>query len=354
MANPFKFGTVVDEPYFTDRVNELAQIEHVLDSPNHLVLISPRRYGKSSLVRKAVKKSGRTAVFVNLQMAVDAEDLASLLLKEVFRSHRWEKVKHLMTHFRFTPTFSTTPTGDSIDISFQPSVDTTVVLEDVLALLEKVGRPDNRLVVVLDEFQEIMGMEKGLDKKMRAVMQEQQNVNYIILGSQETMMTEIFERKKSPFYHFGLLMGLKKIPYGDFINYIAERLPLSDTTSCLTIAADILDVTQCHPYYTQQLASQVWEILSYQQTDSNIVGQAVEQLTDAHDYDYERLWLNFNRSDRRVLQQLSLGKKPSAERSVPTSTIYSTVKRLIKAGYVLRNEEYEMEDPFFKRWIQRR
>lgn len=354
MANPFKFGTVVDEPYFTDRVQELAQIEHVLDSPNHLVLISPRRYGKSSLVRKAVKRSGRTAVSVNLQMAVDAEDLASLLLKEVFRSHPWEKVKHLMTHFRFMPTFSTTPTGDSIDISFQPLVDATVVLEDALALLEKVGRPDNRLIVVLDEFQEIMGMEKGLDKKMRAVMQEQQNINYIILGSQESMMTEIFERKKSPFYHFGSLMGLKKIPYEDFKNYIAERLPLRDASSCRDIAADILEVTRCHPYYTQQLASQVWEILSYQQADSNVVRQAVEQLTDAHDYDYERLWLNFNRSDRRVLQQLSLGKKPSADRSVPTSTIYSTVKRLIKAGYVLRNEEYEMEDPFFKRWIQRR
>ena len=52
MENPFKFGTVVEGKYFTDRVDERAFLEQILDSPNHAVLISPRRFGKSSLVKE--------------------------------------------------------------------------------------------------------------------------------------------------------------------------------------------------------------------------------------------------------------------------------------------------------------
>jgi hypothetical protein len=65
MENPFKFGTIVEEKYFTDRVNEVAYIKQFLMSANHLVLISPRRFGKSSLVAKAVKESKRKHITVS-------------------------------------------------------------------------------------------------------------------------------------------------------------------------------------------------------------------------------------------------------------------------------------------------
>ena len=67
------------------------------------------------------------------------------------------------------------------------------------------------------------------------------------------MMTDIFERVKSPFYHFGMLMRLNKIPYEDFKSYIADRL--KDVSEQPTqIADEILTFTSCHPYYTQQLS----------------------------------------------------------------------------------------------------
>ena len=243
MNNPFKFGSVVDEPYFTDRINELAYIKHSMNSANHIVLISPRRFGKTSLVKKAIKEINRPSIFINLQMAVSVENLASLLLKEIFKLRPFEKVKHLMTHFRIIPTISTNPFSDAVDVSFQPSLDSTAILEDAFALLEKVSSPTKRIITVFDEFQEIMGIEKGLDKRLRAIMQEQQNINYIFLGSQESMMTQIFERKKSPFYHFGMLMHLDKIPYDDFMQYITQRLPLKYDTQAKDIAKDILNTT---------------------------------------------------------------------------------------------------------------
>lgn len=354
MKNPFKFGTVVDDAYFTDRVKELEYIKRTMDSDNHLVLISPRRFGKTSLIRKATRQLSRPYIFINLQMAVSTESLAALILKEVFKLHPLEKIKHLMSHFRIIPTITTNPMGDAFDVSFQPTVDTGVVIEDALALLGRISTADNRLIVVFDEFQEIASIEKGLDKRLRAIMQEQSNINYIFLGSQESMMTQIFERKRSPFYHFGMLMHLNKIPHDDFMRYIEDRLPQSPHINKTDVATAILNVTKCHPYYTQQLASQVWNIMAFEDAESNIVGMAEDQLTMIHDLDFERLWMNFNKTDRYIMLLLAKGQNVSSVRTLPSSTMYSGLKRLTQSGYVIKATEYEVEDPFFKNWILRK
>lgn len=350
MKNPFKFGTLVDGEFFTDRVTELESIQRMLDSENHLVLISPRRFGKSSLVAKAVKASGRPSISLNMQNMLSIEDFASKILRELFRLYPLERIRHLMTHFRIAPMISTNPITNGIDVSFQPVINGIVLLEDAMALLEKVSTENKKLIVVFDEFQEIMNIRKGLDKQLRSIMQEQQHLNYILLGSQESMMTEIFERKKSPFYHFGKLMHLSKIPYEDFRTYVAERLPLKEASQN-SVVNDILSFTGLHPYYTQQLSAQVWEMITYDKLFDNVVSEAVNAIIQAHDLDFERLWLSFNRTDRFIMQSLSSNKNPMQNRQMATSTTFSAIKRLMKAGYVIRTEDYEVEDPFFKTWI---
>ena len=113
----------------------------------------------------------------------------------------------------------------------------------------------DRIIVVLDEFQEILDLDPRLDKKLRAIMQNQKNINYILLGSQESMMTDIFEKKKSPFYHFGELMRLGKLPRENFHKYLSERLKECFPNNSNEIADHILDYTFCHPYYSQQLVA---------------------------------------------------------------------------------------------------
>ena len=222
MGNPFKFGTIVDGQYFTDRTKELQYVEQILQSENHLVLISPRRFGKSSLVNKALEQTTRKHIVINMQSVTSVQNFASRLMSALFRLNPGEKMKHLMTHFRVVPTVSTNPMTGSVDVSFNPSMNSDVILEDAMELLQKVSTEKNRLIVVLDEFQEIDGI-KGFDKQLRSIMQTQQHINYVFLGSQESMMESIFEKKKSPFYHFGQLMRLAKIPYEDFKQYVAER-----------------------------------------------------------------------------------------------------------------------------------
>lgn len=356
MENPFKFGTVVDSPYFTDRVEELARIAEILNSRNHLVVISPRRFGKTSLVRKAVEQAGRQYVFVNIQQVTSVEDLASLLLKGIIRQHPLERIKHLMRNFRVVPTFSTNPFNDAVEVSFQPSLNNIATIEDTLSLAEKVSTDDNRMIIVLDEFQEILGVEKGIDKKLRAMMQEQKMVNYVFLGSQESMMTQIFERKKSPFYHFGQLMRLDKIPYDDFLTYIIERLDMLDSYELKkSTARQILSETSCHPYYTQQLSSVVWDFLVYHNVSpDDVVVMAIEKLVRVHDLDFERLWLTFNKTDRKLLQILCSGMSPYEQRGMPSSTAFSAIKRLTQNGYVIRTDRYMIEDPIFMHWIKER
>lgn len=352
MDNPFKFGTLVDDPYFTDRTKELKRIGVFLHSENHLILISPRRFGKSSLVRKAVKQSGRPFVWVNMQQVVSRDDFAVKVLKSVFKQFKFEKIKHILRSFRIVPQISMDPMTDDMSVSFQPLVDEKVVFEDALNLLEKVSSPEHKLIVVFDEFQDVLEIDKHIDRELRAIMQEQSGLNYILLGSQESIMTDIFERPKSPFYHFGELMRLDKIPHQDMYAYLNDRL-LPITKNAADIANSILTFTNNHPYYSQQLASAVWELIAISNSDEDIISKAIVGIVHDHDLDYERLWLTFNKTDQMVIRLISQGDNPVQSRRLPTSTLTSAVKRLMKKGYVLKEEKerYLMEDPFFRQWV---
>ena len=202
--NPFKYGTVVAGEYFTDRTKEVIEIEHALMSPNHLVLISPRRFGKSSLVKKAVEQVERPALFVNMQQITGVENLASTLIKGIFRLFPGEKLKHLMAHFRIIPTISTNPLTDSIDLSFPVSTNATTVLEDVMQLIDNIGASKGRLIVVFDEFQDILELRDGIDKELRAMMQIQERD----IVSFKNYFTENFENVKDSLNAYKYVYGL--------------------------------------------------------------------------------------------------------------------------------------------------
>lgn len=348
MMNPFKFGSIVKDDFFTDRRVELQYIKSMLNSENHLILISPRRFGKTSLVVKAVNESGRKYIMINMQSVVSVENLATRLLKEIFRLYKFEKIKSLLRNFRVVPTVSVNPMTDGVEVAFQPTTNDRVLIEDAFDLLQNVATEDDRIIVVFDEFQEIKSIDNSLDRLLRSILQLHRNINYIFLGSQESMMREIFEKKKSPFFHFGQLMNLDKIPYNDFKCYLYERLNFLERVD--EICDEILAFTQCHPYYTQQLASQVWEI-GKQGVEEDVVKSALVRLLEFHDLNFERIWLNFNNTDKRILQWLANGNKPYTLMGVAQSTISSSLKRMLRDGYLIKPTEYELEDPFFRNWI---
>lgn len=351
--NPFKFGTVVENEYFTDRTAELQAVKEMLDSENHLVLISPRRYGKSSLINKALMQLGRPYVLIDMMQVLSVQDLALHIMRGVFNVYTMEKIKHLIAQFRVVPTITYKPMTDSWDISVSTTQRQSedILLEDAMELLQKVTTAEERLIVVFDEFQEITEIGTGLDKQLRAIMQRQSGLNYIFMGSQESMMTDIFEKKKSPFYHFGERMTLKRIPKEDFYRYIMERLPGEDVELCSTVAEQILSFTKVHPYYSQQLASVVYRKMKYNSEKEGVVDSSIEVIVQEHDLDYERLWQSMKRSERRVIISLCREENPLQDRNFPYTTTSSVLKNLVKKGYVVNNGSYEIEDPFFKQWV---
>lgn len=360
MKNPFKFGTVVDDDYFTNRTKEIESVKSILTSKNHLILFSPRRYGKTSLILNVTKSIKRPVIYLDLQLISTVSDFAAELLKRIHKHFHISKLKSLISNFRIIPTLSINPLNGELSVNFQPAKSEIPIIEDVLELLENISKTKNS-ILVLDEFQEILKIDSKLDRILRSIMQHHQNVNYVFLGSEESMMMEIFEKKKSPFYHFGYLMKLNKIPEIEFLNYLTSRFINITQDTSNDLPQEILKLTNCHPYYTQQLASKVWDLIILQNPVSQLVELAINEIVAVHDYDYERIWNNFNQTDKNILvyyttnSETPYNQEASQMLKMATSTIYSAVKRLLKSGYLVRSENiFEIDDPFFRIWIQKR
>ena len=357
-TNPFKFGTVVDGAYFTDREDELERIASYINGENHLILISPRRFGKTSLIRKIVNESKRPYIFLDMQIVLSVEDFASQLLKRIYRIFPVQKLKSFIMSFRVIPSVKINPVTGEPEISFHPGSKELSPLEDVLNLIEKLGTDKKKIILVLDEFQDIFRIDRGLDRFLRSVMQNHRHINYIFMGSNESMIREIFEIKNSPFYRFGSLMNLDKIDPDKFTLFLEEKFAVI-TDKYKELSEGILGITLSHPYYTQQLAFIVWEFLVRSGYTSGIVEIAANEIVQSHDNDYERLWNNFNRTDMMILTGMAASDiSPLTDEfsrlygTGAASTVFSTLRRLTQKGILLKEKSvYKIDDPFFRRWI---
>lgn len=368
--NPFKFGTVVQGDFFTNRTAEIQEFSSILNSENHLILIGPRRFGKTSLIRTITAQSGRPVVYLDALMLTSAEDFSVQFLNKLFRLYPFERIKNMVKQFRLTPTLSMNPLSGEVEVSFSGSKSEAAenyVLEDALNLAEKLSRPDRKLIVVIDEFQEVMNFGSGFDRQLRSVIQHHQNINYVLTGSQESLMRSLFEQKKAPFYHFGMLRYLGKIPHDEFLEYLSSRFSTLQTDAQV-LAEAILQITGAHPYYTQQLAWQCWEVLRLRREEGlatlpdEVATEAAEKLTIVHDLDFDRLWNGLGTTDRKLLTRLSEGPIEALNTVLLTqtglsavSTAHSALKRLSESGIVIKSDSgYFIDDPFFARWIQRK
>ena len=296
-----------------------------------------------------------------MQLAMTPEDFAAQLLKRIYRLFPFQKLKDYIKTFQVIPSVTVNPVTGETDVSFKKGLKVTEPIEDVLNLIEKLGSRGEKLIVVLDEFQEIFRINAGLDRILRSTMQNHKNINYLFLGSSESLIRDIFEKKKSPFYHFGYLMVLNKIPEENFVSFLEERFSVI-TKKYKVLSETILKETGSHPYYTQQLAFQVWELLNKSEYSDDIIQIAVNEIVQSHDNDFERLWNNFNRTDMMLLigmadSDISPLTEEFSKRygTGAISTVFSSIQRLTRKGVLIRSgRSYMIDDLFFRRWITMR
>lgn len=364
VENPFRFGSVVTGNSFVDRQDKIKFVKDVMASSNHLVIIAPRRFGKTSLAIQATADLHRQVIYINIQKVTDETDFARQLIKATLKHYPLKKIQYAFSHFAVVPTISTDPMSGNIEVALSPTVRGDTALDDAFELIEQVGKGHSRPIVVLDEFQDVDSIDPNMLKKLRGIMQMQNNVNYILLGSQESMMREIFEKKKSPFYHFGTLLHLPGIPAEEFIKYLKRGFSLCYDGDTSDICQKILDFSNCHPYYTQELGFYVWnELKDNQSAPNNLVEKVIKDAVDRKDYDYERLWARLTANNKKLMKALATDKGSAiytkeflnAYGFNATSTVRGCINRLLKDGYIVNdelNKTYRVEDPFFEQWLK--
>lgn len=270
METPFVFGKIATDKNFTDREQETATLVAHFKSLINTIIISPRRWGKSSLVNKAsniaIKEDDKLRIcHIDLFNVRDEEHFYSLLAQKVISatSSKWDETMDIVKRFfsRLSPriTIGTDQMNEvSIDFDIKDVVNNP---DEVLDLAEKIAKEKGlKIVVCIDEFQNISEFSDPdyFQKKLRSHWQQHQNVAYCLYGSKRHMMMEVFTDSSKPFYKFGNLMFLDKIETPFLVSFFKERF--TDTGKCITDEASelIARLTDNHPYYAQQLAQLSW------------------------------------------------------------------------------------------------
>jgi len=270
MNTPFTYGKLAIESNFTDREEELVQLKQNFISGINTIIISPRRWGKSSLVLKAANEVRDTEksiriVLIDLFNVRSEEDFYRELFEKIIQavSGKLDEVIANIKKFmkQWVPQISFSPNSQQ---DFTLSLNWSELKkqpDEVLNLAEKIAKDKKiRIVVCIDEFQNIGYFEEPLamQKKLRSHWQKHQNVSYCFYGSKRHMMTEVFASPSMPFYKFGDLMFLLKIPGTHWEDFIAERFQATGKKISRQQAGRIAGLVENHPYYVQQLAQLVW------------------------------------------------------------------------------------------------
>lgn len=371
METPFIFGKIATEKNFTDREKETADLVRNFTSLINTIIISPRRWGKSSLVNKAAKlamnQDSRLRIcHIDLFNVRDEEHFYSLLAQKVISatSTKWEEAvasaKSMFSHLVPKISIGSDPTNEvSIDFDWETVKQNP---DEVLDFAEKIAQKKGlKIVICVDEFQNISEFTDAdyLQKKLRSHWQRHQSVAYCLYGSKRHMMMEVFTNSSKPFYKFGNLMFLDKIDTHCLVEFFQRRF--ADTNKRINDDAAnlIVQLVENHPYYAQQLAQ-----LSWLRTKDVC---RVEIVREAHAALVEQLSLLFvTITETLTTQQLNYLKALIAKEKAITSTdvmhrykISSTTSIARSKAALIRNDildnkagEISFQDPIYAYWLK--
>lgn len=287
MEQPFVFGVPADNLHFIGREKELARLEANFRYGVNTVLMSPRRWGKTSLVNRAaqsVKDENCIIVRMDIFACRSEYDFYNTFSTAILRqtASRIDEWKDLAKGFieRLVPKISVSPEPGmeySVSLGITPKTHSP---EEVLSLPESIAeRKGCKLVICIDEFQQIGEFPDSLEvqKRFRGVWQHQKYVSYCLFGSKLHMMTRLFLKKSYPFYRFGEVMNLKPIPLQSWIPYIQGRFAAFGKRIGERYVEQICNTVEYQSSYVQQLSYSVFLFTDKDVTDESFV-QGVEDL----------------------------------------------------------------------------
>ena len=289
MSTPFVFGKIAGRFEFANRKNEIKKLEQNFGALTNTMLISPRRWGKSSLVARAAQLFQRKNkefkfCFIDLYDIRSEESFYQVFAEEIFKAthSKWEeRVRNAEKIFKqWIPKISFNP---QVDSEFSLGLDWQEVKkrpEEILNLAEKIAKDKKiKIIICIDEFQNISSFENQLaiQKKLRANWQKHKHVSYVLYGSKRHMLMDVFTSASMPFYKFGDIIFLEKLDNNDWKKFIVKRFKDTGKKISSQDASFLASLVQNHPYYVQQLAQKCW-YRSTPECNEEIILEAHESL----------------------------------------------------------------------------
>ncbi len=368
VKNPFRYGIAVDEPYFIDRGQELKDFYHWLISGQSLVVYSSRRYGKTSLILKLLKKlstQGYKTVYVDFFKVYSRSRFAELYYQSIMKSlPSWEKsirkISSLTKNIR--PVFSIDTAGNpNVTVKWEPG--NPPRMDEVFDLPQKLAKK-KPWIVVFDEFQEIEKLNgETFEKEMRASMIHHDKVSYVFLGSQTHMLLNMFTHKSKAFYQFGKIYELKKIPEEEQLKFLKKRFRETGIQTTPGICREIILKSENIPHYVQYLASAAWEssLENKGVLDRITLNKAVEKVLINQDDYYFSYYERLTAYQKKVLHAIHVNNKNIFNatyienfRLTSASSVQRAIERFIKDGILeKKGNAYFFTDPFLSLWLMK-
>ncbi len=279
MNAPFQYGTLATKDNFVDRVEDRAQLKSFLSSHINVMLISPRRWGKSSLVKVAMEelqnedKDIRVCFIDAFSIGSEAEFYRTFASQVIACAsskleRRIQDAKKFLTGVVPQVVIKDDVTNFmAFDVKFMPQEQDKM---DILRLPETLAEAKNiKIIVCIDEFQQLANLPgyKNMEGKMRSAWQQQQHVTYCLYGSKRHMMMDIFNNANSPFYRFGQMLFLGKIPKTEWMPFIRESFEKTGKHISEAFASQVCDTVECHSWYLQQLCYFIWNATTEEVTE---------------------------------------------------------------------------------------
>ena len=370
--SPFIYGTTVSDKSFTDRDKDSKKLYENLTNGINTILISPRRWGKSSLVEKVagdirLNHKDIKIVMIDLFSVSGEEEFLEAFAREVLKasSSKWQDwVKTVKEFFKqIVPkiSFGTDPAND-FNLSFD-WVELKKHKDEILDLPEKISSSKNfKFVICLDEFQNLatyQGYEE-FEKKLRSKWQKHKNVTYCLYGSKRHMLTDIFSKSSKPFYRFGDIMLLQKIGCVDWVNFIVESFQRTGKSISKETAELIPAYMKDHSWYVQQLAHYTWAKTEKNASEKEI-NDSLYEVINANSPLFQKEIETMSITQLNLLKAICSGETQLTSNDTMQKYRLGTPRNVSKNKAILINNDmisngggkYEFLDPVFELWFRK-
>ncbi len=371
MENPFIVTGKIKPEYFCDRVEESERLTRcILSGGENMVIISPRRLGKTGLILHCFDKpevqEHVTTLFIDILRTSSLQEFTYVLGRAVFktlgtRSQQMMKniidtLRSLRGSFGYDPVMGT-PT---FDIKLGDITNPTYTLEEIFACLEQ---SSEHIVVAIDEFQQIVNYpEKNIEALLRTHIQQSANANFIFAGSERHIMGEMFLEHARPFYQSATMMSLSPISLDKYEDFVIKHFSANQLTVATDAISHAYHLLQGNTYYMQKTFREAFAMaLGGKTCDKQMIEDIISSIMQDNSHKYSESLAQLTLPQKELLmaiategraRRITSSQFVKRHRLKSASSVQAAIRKLMEYGIVTMQEnEYYIEDQLLQRWL---